>query len=272
MAATLVVGVLLAFGRWAGHERMFMGFVYVAPGAVPASWVLAIEYGLLISMVAAVIRADRVDAMLSSAETLTWLGGICLFTAGLYHDHYRYGRTSIWGGSVNGYGTFTSFVSKPLLEDVPFLLTAWPMAYGAVVMTTSFIQMMGWKRPIMRWRWTLHAIVLVSVTTLWILLVLWPWNFEDNSRWPVGSLVVLPTLVLTLALMRGPDRKISSMNLIAAVCLLTALVPRLDGSPVSTLLTQAFDWMDYGVWILIIGGLLVLGGSIASLESTLAKR
>jgi ethanolamine transporter EutH len=50
MTATFVVGVLLAFGLWAESERLLMGFAYVDRGAFPTSWVLAIEYGVLITI------------------------------------------------------------------------------------------------------------------------------------------------------------------------------------------------------------------------------
>ena len=43
MVATLIAGVLLAFGRWASDEQMPMPFGYVAWHAFPAGWVLAIE-------------------------------------------------------------------------------------------------------------------------------------------------------------------------------------------------------------------------------------
>ena len=90
MAATFVIGLLLAFGRWASDDHTPIGFGHVVKGSLPAGWVLAIEYGVLVLMVTAVIRADRTDALFACAETLTWLGGIGLFTAGLYHNGYRY--------------------------------------------------------------------------------------------------------------------------------------------------------------------------------------
>ncbi len=98
MATTFVVGALLAFGRWASDDPIAMHFGHVAWKAFPAGWVLSIEYGVIVLMVVLVIRGDRVDALLSSKETLTWLGGIGLFTAALYHDP---GRSSnvVWGGT-----------------------------------------------------------------------------------------------------------------------------------------------------------------------------
>ena len=95
-----------------------MGFGHVAWQAFPAGWVLAIEYGVLCSMVAAFIRADRVDTLFSSRATLVWLGGICLFTAGLYHDSRGHGGFLVWGGSVNGYGSFTEFLRKPSMAGL----------------------------------------------------------------------------------------------------------------------------------------------------------
>ena len=165
MAVTLIVGLLLVFGRWAADDRIPMPFGRVAWHAFPAGWVLAIEYGVLVSMVAAIIRADRVDALFSSRETLTWLGGISWFTAGLYYDYL---------GPM--YGTFTEFLCKPSLSALPLLLSVWPMAYGVIVVSTSVVPVMGWQRPFLRWRWILHTLFLVAVTTSWIVLVLWPWN------------------------------------------------------------------------------------------------
>jgi hypothetical protein len=48
LAATVVAGILLAFGRWASDDRMPSMFAYVVRGAFPAGWVLAIEYGVLV--------------------------------------------------------------------------------------------------------------------------------------------------------------------------------------------------------------------------------
>jgi hypothetical protein len=260
MVATFIVSVLLAFGLWAESERVLMGFGNVAAGAFPTSWVLAIEYGVLITMVAAFIRADQVDALFSSRETVTWLGGICLFTAGLYHDHHN--KYGYWAASVNGYGTFTEFLRKPGPANLPLLLSVWPMAYGVIVVSTSFVATMGWKRPFLRWRWLLHALFLTAVTTTWIMFVLWPWNLKGNTRWLAGSLVVLPALVTTLFLVRDPDRKIHWMNLIAVVWLLTDSYPRLG----------SFRWMGHGFPMLVLATLLMMIGSIASLFSPLANK
>jgi hypothetical protein len=43
MAAPLVVGLLLAFGRWASDGRTPIGFGHVVRGSFPAGWVLAIS-------------------------------------------------------------------------------------------------------------------------------------------------------------------------------------------------------------------------------------
>jgi hypothetical protein len=270
MVATLVIGLLLAFGRWAGEYRAQMEFSYAAWGAVPTWWVLAIEYGVLLTMVAALIQAGRVDELFSSKETLIWLGGICLFTAGLYHDRYGRRGPTIWGTSANGYGTFTEFLRNPSPANLPLLLSVWPMAYSLIVVSTSFVAIMGWKRPILRWRWILHALFLVTLTSSWIAFVLWPWNMRYESSWLAGSVVVLPVLIITLALVRDFDRRIDWMNLIAAVWLLTALSPRFLGTgrgPVVMSLKEAFRWIDHGYMLLLLADLLVLGGSIGTLFS-----
>ena len=152
---------------------------------------------LLVAMVAAVIRADQVDALFSSKETLTWLGGICLLTAGLYHDHHNR-RESGSGAGVNGYGTLTEFLRIPSLSLLPLLLSIWPMVYGVIACLTSFTRVMGWQRPFLRWRWVLHALFLVTVTASWMIRVLWPGNLNYDWGWLGGSFVVLPTLMITL--------------------------------------------------------------------------
>ena len=200
MATTLIVGLLLGFGRWASDKNLPMGFGHVAWQAFPAGWVLAIEYGVLCSMVAAFIRADRVDTLFSSRATLVWLGGICLFTAGLYHDSRGHGGFLVWGGSVNGYGSFTEFLRKPSMAGLTLLLSLWPMAYGFIVVFTSFAEIMGWTRGFLRWRWILNAFFLVAVTSSWIMVLQWYGKTKYDSTWPTGSLVVLPVLVLTLVL------------------------------------------------------------------------
>ncbi len=266
MATSLIVGILLAFGRWATDDRIPTMFGHVAWHAFPAGWVLVIQYGVLILMVAAFIRADRVDALFSSTETLTWLGGICLFTAGLYHDHHGYGP-GIWGAGVNGYGTFTEFLSKPSLSAIPLLLSAWPMAYGAIATATSFTEVMGWKRTVFHWRWLVHALFLISVTAIWTVLGLWSMSGKADPSWLVGSLIVLPTLGVALDSVRDPERKLHWMNVIAMVWIVTALFPRFENAPATWSMAEALTRMDYGYRMLVLGAFLILTGSLSSLCS-----
>ncbi len=274
MATTLVVGVLLGFGRWAEGEQRLMGFGDVVWGSFPASWLLVIEYGVLVTMVAGVIKADRVDALFSSKETLVWLGGICLFTAGLYHDHYGRSWSDVWGSSVNGYGSFTVFLRNPSFDRLPLLLSVWPMAYGGIVAATSFMAVMGSKRTLVRCRWILNAVFLFALTLAWFARLLWPVNLKYESSWLTCSLGVLPLLVITLALARNSDRKIHWINVIAAVWLLTALFPQFTlfpqfsgPTPLPISMSDAFLWMGYGYRMLLMGDLLILGGSTALLLS-----
>ena len=269
MATTLVIGVLLAFGRWADANQLHMGLTYIVQGAFPPSWILVIEYGVLSSMVAAFIRADRVDRLYSSTDTLIWLGGICLFTAGLYHDAYGHRYFAIWGSSVNGYGTLTVFLHRPLLANLPLLLSVWPMGYAVIVVCTSFVALMGWRWSILRWRWILHALYLVGVTTSWIMLVLLPWNMKYDASWLGGSLIVLTAILIALAVVRDFDRKIQWMNLIAAVWLLTALSPRFGArpGPIVGSVKDALRFISSGYQMLVLGDLLILGGCIAVLFS-----
>ena len=241
-----------------------MGFGGVAWGAFPAGWVLAIEYGLIVLMVAALIRADRIDSFLSAPETLSWLGGIGLFTAGLYHDSSR--SINVWAVSVYGYGDFTTFLRMPSLSRLPLLLAVWPMAYGMIATTTSFVKVMGWKRPIFRWRWILPALFLVTVTGMWIILVSWPWNLQTDSRWLSGSLVVLPMVVIVLVVVHDPERKIHWVNLIASAWLATALFPQLGVGGFVLPMSEVFARMRHGYRILVLGDLLVLSGSLAAAD------
>jgi hypothetical protein len=260
MAATLILGVLLAFGRWASDDPTLMGFGRVAWGAFPAGWVLAIEYALIVLMVAVLIRGDRVDELFSSPETLTWLGGIGLFTAGLYHDASN--SAGVWAVDVNGYGSFTEFLRWPTLFRLPLLLSVWPMAYGIIATITSFVAVMGWKRLIFRWRWILPALFLITVTSTWIMLVLWPWNLHGDSWWLAGSLLVLPMPVVALVLVRDPERKIHWLNLIAAGWLATALFPQLDFGGVVLPMSEALARMHHGYRVLVLGDLLIALGSL----------
>jgi hypothetical protein len=264
MTATLAVGALLAFGRWASDDPIAMRFGPIAWQAFPAGWILTIEYGVILLMVVLVIRADRVDALLSSKDTLTWLGGIGLFTAALYHNPgFRTGV--VWGGSVNGYGTVTEFVRRASFDSVPRLLSAWPMVYGLIAATTSFVAIMAWSRRPLRWRWILHALFLVIVTVAWFTLVIWPWNQENESRWLAGSIVVLPALVVVLLMVHDPERRIAWMNLIASGWLATALFPQFDVGRVVLPMSEALARMDHGYRILVLGDLLVLVGSLVAL-------
>jgi hypothetical protein len=270
MVATLILGLLLAFGRWANEERDLMRFGGVAWQAFPAGWVLAIEYGAIVLMVAALIRADRIDSFFSASETLTWLGGIGLFTAGLYHDPWRW--LGGWAASVNGYGSFTEFLRMPSLSRLPRLLAVWPMAYGMIATATSFVTVIGWRQAFWRWRWALHALFLDTVTLTWIMLVLWPWNLQGDSRWLAGSIVVLPVSVAVLVSVRDAERKIHWMNLIASFWLATALLPPSRVRGVVMPLSEAFAQMHHGYVLLILGDLLILSGVLAALSASKVAR
>jgi hypothetical protein len=276
MAATLIFGMLLAFGRWASDDPTLMGFGDVAWQAFPAGWVLSIEYGVIVFMVAALIRADRVDAFFSSTATLIWLGAIGLFTAGLYHDHHflRWGTRAdaVWAGSVNGYGSFTQLLKFPSLYALSHVLAGWPMAYGMVAATTSFVTLMGWKRPFLSWRWILPALFLAAVTGTWIALYFVGYTESDASLWLGGSFVILPALALILVLVRNPERKIDWMNLLAAAWLALALVPQLDIGGYVLSIPDALARMYHGYRILLLGDLLLAAGSVAVLLASRATR
>ena len=275
MAATLILGVLLAFGRWASSEPMLI-FVPVAWDAFPAGWILTIEYGVIVFMVAAVVWADRVEALFSSPATLTLLGAIALFTAGLYHDHsfLRWGgqRPEIWANGVNGYGSLTEFLVRPGMYALPHQLGAWPMAYGLVAIATSFVTVMGWTRPFLKWRWVLPAIFLVTITAAWIAFLRWQFTTVDDSKWLAGSLIVLPVLIVTLLVVPGHDRKTHCVNLIAASWLASALFPQFELEGFVFPMSEALARMHQGYMILALGDFLILSGSLIVLLSSHSTR
>jgi hypothetical protein len=163
------------------------------------------------------------------------------------------------------YGTFTRFLHKPSLSALPLLLSVWPMAYAVIVVATSVVPVMGWQHPLLRWRWILHALFLVAVTTSWIMLVLWPWNRRGDSLWLGGSLIVLPALVITSSLVRDPERKLHWMNLIAMVWISMAFFARPQGkSPFAGTLNGVLAIVADGS-ILVLGSLLILVGSASML-------
>ncbi len=84
LAATAVLGVLLAIGRWAGANQQALDLALAAPESLPANWALTIEAGVLALMFAAATRASRLRDLLASRASLIWFGGICLLTAGLF--------------------------------------------------------------------------------------------------------------------------------------------------------------------------------------------
>jgi hypothetical protein len=272
MALTLVVGLLLGFGRWASEQPTTFG--HAARGALPVSWVLTIEYGLVVLMVAAVIHADQVDTFLASGETLTWLGGFALFTAGLFHDS-DFGGYGVWGLSIKGYGTLTRFLYKPSLEYLPRLLSVWPMAWAAIVVTTAFPSIMGWARPLLRWRWILHALFLSIVTAGWIAVVAQDWGWLQNSAWLSGSVVVLLIMIFALATIRDHECKSHCMTLIASLWIATGLYPQLDRGWYVLSIGDVLDKMDYGFKTLALGDVLIIAGSLAGLcakRDSIARR
>jgi hypothetical protein len=272
MATTLIVGLLLWFGRWSSDPQLPMEFGRVAWGAFPAGWLLAIEYGVLCVMVAAIIHADRIDPFFASPETLIWLAGIGLFTAGLYHDNFYprfFGFSAatgenrrIWGGSINGYGTVTEFWYKPSLSVIPQLLAVWPMIYGAIAVMISFVTIMGSKRAIFRWRWVLPALFLVTVSATWMVLCAMGTAPVTDSIWRVSSFLVCPAVLLSIVFVRDHERKILWMNLIAALWISVALIPNLNGVGAQHVIELARQFMGHGYRMIVLADLMIVGGSL----------
>ena len=265
MTATLIVGVLLACGRWAGANQQALDLALANPKFLPAEWALAIEAGVLALMIGAAARARRLRGLLASRETLTWLGGICLLTAGFFRYNYV-----IWGAGMSMYGTLTSYLANPSISSLPVLLFAWAMVYGAIALATSFLAIMNWTRSSLRWQWIVLGVFLGSVTADELALSFSYPAWGPHSSWLrmfVVPFSVLAALVATLGFVRNPKRKISWMNLIAAFSILPAAFPGLTINGVPVPLSELLPSMGPGYVLLVLGDLLVLVGSIALLLS-----
>jgi len=270
LLATAVAGAMLGFGRFADDNQRDIEFARAKPGFLPAEWVMMIELVALPLMIAAAARAKRLRPLLASGETMIWLGGICLLIAGVYrvriYHHVTY---------LTDYGKLTEFVAKPSISDLPTLLFAWPMVYGAIAVATSFLAIMGSTGLAFRWRWIAPALCLVCVTVAPFAMNSWAVKWEADSSWLM--LFVVPCLALgavlaTLEFVRASDRKIAWMNLIAGLLLLPTLCLLLLASlyppyryEFALTLKDFLHILGQGFPLLALGDLLLLLGSITML-------
>ena len=263
LAATAVVAVLLAFGRLADEYRSVLGLVAAKPGALPAEWAIVIEAAVLALMISAAARAGRFRALFASAETMIWLGGVCLFTAGFYR--YPYGLQASY---LSEYGMVTQYLSNPIPPRLPMLICAWYMGYGAIAVAASFMAIMGWTGWAIRWRWIVAALYLACVTAAQMAMSFWPvkWGSEPSQMMLFAvSRVALAAVVVTLVFVRDSSQMIQWLNLIAGSLLLRALYPQYNAYGAALTLTEVLRFTGQGYPLLVVGDLLLLIGSISML-------
>ena len=263
MAATLVVGILIAFGRWAGANRTALDLALAAPNSLPAEWALAIEAGVLAWMIAAAVRARRLRRLLASRESLIWLGAVFLLTAGFF----RY-QTGIWGANMSMYGMLSAYVATPSISGLPLLLFTREMPYGAIALVRSFSVISNGTRSSVRRCWIILALFLVVMTVGELSLSFLHAAPGPQSSW-LGLYVIpfsiLAALATTVVFTHNPDRKLQLINLITAVSILPAAFPGITVNGVPAPISQVFPSLGPGYALLVLGEVLILVGSLALL-------
>ena len=269
LLATGIAGALLGYGRFMGDHRIYLHLVRADSSFLPAEWVMTIEAATLALMVAAAVKAQRPGLLLASGETVIWLAGACLLIGGLYRvPHYP--RVV----DLSDYGMLTRYLIKPSVSDLPKLLFAWPIFYGAIAVATSFMAVLRPTGLAIRWRWVVPALFLVCVTATPLALNSWPVKWDAESNWLMRFGVpglALAAVAATLVFVGDSNRKLQWINLIAGLLLLRSFVPMsfayipvsLGGR--SMTLGHVIYWMDQGYPILALGDLLLLVGSTTML-------
>jgi len=265
MAATAVVGVLLAIGRLAGDNRQALGLATAYSDALPTEWALVLEVMVLALIIAFAAGRHRLRLLFFSKEGMTFLGGVSMLTSGFFQ--YTYGPLATNPGL---YGFITWYLP---FYRLTVLLLAWPMPYGAITASLSSIAIVAERTTVYRWWWTVAALFLGIVALAKVVLLWWPWDLWPGLWTQVTALVVdclvLASLAATVGLVRDGDRKIRLINLIAAASLIPSLVRSVTygnvAIPLQDVLGQS---MGPGYWLLSLGAVLILISSIALLWST----
>lgn len=231
---------------------------------------MMVELAVPAVMIAAAARAGRLRFLLSSGETMIWLGGICLLIAGLYRVRHYHRATYL-----SDYGMLTEFATKPSIADLPKLLFAWPMVYGAIAVGTSYLAIKGSTSRAYRWRWLAPAFFLVGVTGAPFVLNRWAVKWDPDSSWLMLFFVpclALAAMVPALFLVGDSNRKIAWINLIAGLFLaptvyllfVAAIYPPYDDD-FALAVTEILHILGQGFALLVLGNLLLVVGSITIL-------
>ena len=246
MAATAVVGVLLALGRWAGVNR---------PGARPRDSAT----GRVLDRVGLGARShgpgydDSVRGppassprLFCSMEAMTLLGGVSMLTSGFF-------RYWPWAG-LGLYGCLTW---NPSLSGQPMFLAAWPMAYGAITTGLSTIAIVAERTISCRWRWTVAAAFLGILALAEAAVLSWHGAWWPDLSACITALVTycleLASLAAAVGFVRDGDRKIWVINLIATAFLLPSLLPSVIVAGVAVPPQDLIWSMGPGYWLLALG-------------------
>jgi len=273
LAATAVVGVLLAIARWAGANRHVRDLAGPGPGALPTQWALVVEAVALALLIAVAAGQHRLRLLFFSMEAMTFLGGVIMFTSGFFAYVFRR-----WIPNHSLYGNFGWSVSPCGLL---MLLSVWPMAFGAITTALSYVAIVAGRTSASRWRWTVTGLFLGGLAVAEMTLALRPsglW-WPDRSTWMTSLIVsdlVLASLAVIVGFVRDGDRKIRLMNLVAVAELIRFPLPGIMINGGAVPLTNV-PWMRSwnfgpGYWLLWFGAVLILISSIALLWSTRGTR
>jgi hypothetical protein len=285
LAATAVLAVIMALGRWAGEHRKALDLATPSPGALPTEWALSFETVVLALMIAVAAGQGRLCSLLFSKESLIYFGSIAVLTSGFF----RYSSGFLFDISL-----YLILTCCLLPFDVPTLLAAWPMAYAMIAMTVSYLTIMTGRANAFRYRWTIAGIFLGAVAVAMpAFAFLLDAKRPHQQNWTM--FVSLPSLVLaslaaTTLFGRDHCRRVDLVNIIATVWLLAILTLEvIEGArdqpiplhapgdaPISQALTiedtaaavaDYFRTLGPGYWLLAFGALLILAGSVVGLWS-----
>jgi hypothetical protein len=263
MAAPVAVGILLALGRWLGRNRDALDLAMSAPHALPTEWALVSVVLVLALMAATAARKGCLRSLLRSYESPVWYGGVLILTAGFFRCTY-----GPWGMGLSLYGLITWNLSP---SGLPILLVAWPMAYGAVVVATSYATVVSGRPSTYRWRWAVVGLFLAVIATALLVITLWADAGLDRTTRVVflgTTSLVLAALAVTIGCAPGDRRKAHLMDLISALWLLPALDPRgtINGHAIP--LSNSLRGAGPGYWLQALGTVSILLGALGLLVSS----
>jgi hypothetical protein len=261
MVATVICGLLLAFGRWLAIGREALELAWPEPDKPAPEWCLMAIALVVVLMIVHAARRGALRTLLRSRESPVWYGGVLILTSAFFRFAYGY-----WGSNKNHYSII--LWNKPYFGR-PVVIISWPIAYGAIGAVMSYVSIVSGRPSAYRWRWALVGLFLAAIAAVQFVFISRGGGWSDDHASLVvafgSTSLVVVSLAITAVCVRGDCRKAHLMDLIAALWLLPTLDPRTSLSSYQDRLGYALRSAGPGYRMHALGTVLILAGALASL-------